>query len=116
MNCYSQSGEHSFTFIAGTTEPQYINCITSDTTPVDFSLVTGVKMDIRTASGALVISYSLDDGIRVVNPESSVIVLFETPIDISVGTYKYDLFITFSADVIKRPLWGLITVVNNITQ
>lgn len=116
MNCQSQSGEHNLTFISGVTDPKYINCITSDTTPVDFTIVDEVKAEVRTAAGTLVATYILGDGIRIADDNNAMLILFESPMDIPVGTYKYDLFITFSADVIKRPLWGLLTVVNRITQ
>lgn len=85
---------------------------------LDWSTVLSVRMDVKDASGAVVLSYSLGSGFTIFAEDKTYLhlLLGGEGKNLAPGSYTYDVKITFSETVSYRPWRGNYSVVNVITK
>ena len=82
--------------------------------------LTGASIQIqfryKSKTGTIVKDISVGSGITVATPASGILVIDAFTCDWTPDIYYYDVQITFADTTIQTPVWGTVTVLQDVTD
>lgn len=89
-----------------------------DGNPVDITdCEIRIQFRYRSKTGAIVKNIEVGSGITLTDPTNGIFTIDEfTPLDWEVDSYYYDVEVTFPSGRIKTYVWGILKVVQDVTD
>ena len=86
--------------------------------PIDLTgTAIRIQFRYRSKTGAIVKDIEVGTGITLTDPTNGVFEIDEfTPVDWAVDTYYYDVEVTFITGKIKTYVWGMVKVIQDVTD